>query len=51
MEIKMISLNQYLLMIEDKALVFGDVVVRKDRGEGIIPPVIVTIPSDTVNAY
>ena len=37
-------------MNEDKVLAFGDVVVRKARG-GDNPPVIVTIPSDVVNAY
>ena len=43
-------MNQYLLMTEDEVLAFGEVVVRKARG-GDNPPVIVTIPSDVVNAY
>ena len=37
-------------MTEDEVLAFGEVVVRKARG-GDNPPVIVTIPSDVVNAY
>jgi hypothetical protein len=37
-------------MTEDEVLTFGEVVVRKARG-GDNPPVIVTIPSDVVNAY
>ena len=37
-------------MTEDEVLAFGEVVVRKARG-GNNPPVIVTIPSDVVNAY
>ena len=36
-------------MTEDEVLAFGEVVVRKARG-GDNPPVIVTIPSDVVNA-
>ena len=43
-------MDQYLLMTEDEVLAFGEVVVRKARG-GDNPPVIVTIPSDVVNAY
>ena len=43
-------MNQYLLMTEDKVLAFGEVVVIKARGWNN-PPVIVTIPSDVVNAY
>jgi hypothetical protein len=43
-------MNQYLLMTEDEVLAFGEVIVRKARG-GDNPPVIVTIPSDVVNAY
>ena len=43
-------MNRYLLITEDKVLAFGEVVVRKARG-GDNPPVIVTIPSDVVNAY
>ncbi len=37
-------------MTEDEVLAFGEVIVRKARG-GDNPPVIVTIPSDVVNAY
>lgn len=37
-------------MTEDEVLAFGEVVVRKARG-GDNPSVIVTIPSDVVNAY
>ena len=37
-------------MTEDEVLAFGEVVGRKARG-GDNPPVIVTIPSDVVNAY
>ena len=43
-------MNQYLFMTEDEVLAFREVVVRKARG-GDNPPVIVTIPSDVVNAY
>jgi antitoxin component of MazEF toxin-antitoxin module len=37
-------------MTEYEVLAFGEVIVRKARG-GDNPPVIVTIPSDVVNAY
>mgnify|MGYP003575288215 FL=1 len=37
-------------MTEDKVLAFGEVVVIKARGWNN-PPVIVTIPSEVVNAY
>jgi hypothetical protein len=43
-------MNQYLLMTEDEVLTFGEGVFSKARG-GDNPPVIVTIPSDVVNAY
>lgn len=37
-------------MTEDEVLAFGEVVVRKARGEDN-PPVIVTIPNDVVQAF
>ena len=37
-------------MTDDKVLALGEGVVRKARGVDN-PPVIVTIPSDVVNAY
>jgi hypothetical protein len=43
-------MNKMLLMTHDEILAFGEVYVRTARG-GSNPPIIITIPSDVVNAF